>query len=643
MSLQAPSHALVEFLVDCVSKKAETSKSSAFIYDLKHCGDVTRLAAVVLPPSSLSPLSYFTGPLECPTVLFASLEPPEEVEKESPELNPVFDKFSDSLVKEEHAGPDGKPEEMSHSLHHLVQFFPQEEVRVGSQLSSSRVFFNKSATLFHSALSNNSGSTTVLHADLSRLTPLPIDVARMLCSLYSIAKKPMSASLPALWVPCTDNAAKNTIALGCSYTQDGSLLHVYNITLAEVAEKGQKQIKKMSEAKKHCVGHGKTVLAEYNIASSTGPTSGQVISIQFAWEDPENFLCPPPLGAAEAVLRIAVKPGSLQSLYTMYSEMEKLLWICEVSKGVDLSHDTEEVLDESDSLVNKVKEFLKEVDAPLSHSQQINVVSPTIEGTTYNVRENLDFTEHLWLFSKDAKSATDLQEALSSIFKSLLLGKVKNIALHESSTSLLADLLRQLNSCHSLADHQALAPKFQLILSHENVIQFLGQIGCEKMKRDISGFLISSNVATETQCDAFFQDAGHSGSSSGDVMEDCHVLCNLFYAVELVATLMSFFSLPNSILSGLVRAAMDNYKNKRFKHFQTTPCFSIPISGTANIMKLCANILPSTWKLSSKSNSSICVVKDTPLLASRACVEHEGSENKRYYVYECVSSRIPKL
>ena len=635
----APSRALVEFLVDCVSKEAAASKSSAFTYDLKHGGEVTRVAAVVLPPSSLSPLSDFTGPLECSTVLFASLEPPEEVEEESPELKPVLDNFSDSLLKEEHAEPDGKPEEMGPSLHYLVQFFPQEEVRVVS-LSSSRVFFNKPAALFHSA--QNSGSTTVLHADLSRLSPLPIDVARMLCSLYSIVKKPVSASLPALWILCADNAAKNTVALGCSYAQGGSLLQVYNITLNEVAEKGLKQVKKMSEVKKKHVGHGKTVLAEYDIASSTNSASGQMISMQFAWEDPEDFLCPPPLAAAEAVLHIAIKPGSLQSLYTMYSEIEKLLWICEASsKGVDLSQDTEEVLDKSDSLAGKVEEFLKEVDAPLSNSQQINVVSPTIEGTIYNIRENVDFTEHLWLFSKDAKGATDLQEALSSIFKSLLLGKVKNIALHESSTSSLADLLRQLNSCHSLADREALTPKFQLILSHENIIQFLGQIGCEKMKRDISGFLISSNVATGTQCDAFFQDAGHSSSSSGDVLEDCHVLCNLFYAVELVATLMSF-SLPNSILSGLVRAAIDTYKNKKFEHFQTTPRFSIPIFGTASMM-VCANILPSTWKLSSNSNSSICVVKDTPLLASRARVEHEGSENKHYYVYECVSSQITKL
>ena len=78
----------------------------------------------------------------------------------------------------------------------------------------------------------------------------------------------------------------------------------------------------------------------------------------------------------------------------------------------------------------------------------------------YKQSENLDLTESLWLFSKDARSAEELQTTLGKIFKSLLLGKTQNIALRESSKSSLAELLHQLIKCKSVAERQSIAPSF---------------------------------------------------------------------------------------------------------------------------------------------------------------------------------------
>ena len=625
MELQASSQDFSSFLLDCTSKDTLIN-GSTFTYEVTSGAEVVSLAAVVLPPSTLSPLSDFIGPLQCPTVVFASRESPEELGEDSPELRPVLSHFSDSLLKEEHQDT----EEESHQLCHLVQFVPQEIVTVGQQLLSKRVFLSQ-AVDFHSG--HSKGSTTVLHAHLSGLVPVSVDVARMLCSLYSIASRKASTPLPVLWVPCTDDSRQNIVSLGCSFEHSSSQLQIYSIKQEEVIEMGHQKSGKGSGGRwKHVTSHD-TVFAEYDIAScGSDSTLGQMISLQLVWEGPEKFLCPPPLGGTEAVLHIVMEPGHLQSMCVMYDELQTLLKMCTaVSEGKEWLQESEEVLKSEDSsLASKVEAFLLDVNSSLSHSLQINVVSPTIEGTIYKARENFDFTEQLWLFMRDATNAEDVQQALSSIFKSLLLGKVQNIALRDSSVSSLAELLRQLMKCTSPAERQVLAPKFQLILSSRKTLQFLAQIGCEKLKRDVRGFLVGTNVATGSQCDAFFQGVGCT------VLEQCHSLCNLYHVVELAATLLSFRSFPTPILALLVKAAMEVYKHKQFKCFEATPRFSLPISGkVVSLIEMCSNIGPKTWSLSSRSSSSITVVRDRSLLSSRACAENN------HYVYSCTCNQIP--
>lgn len=625
MELQKSSQEFFSFLLDCTSRDTLV-KGSAFTYEVTNGAEVVHLAAVVLPPSTLSPLSDFIGPVQCPTVVFASRESPEELGEDSPELRPVLTHFSDSLLKEEQE----KTEESSHQLRCSIHLIPQETVSVGQQLLSKRVFLNR-AVDFHSGQSK--GSTTVLHADLSTLTPVSVDVARMLCSLYSIASRKASTPLPALWVPCTDDSKQDIVSLGCSFDHSSSQLQIYSIKQEEVIETGDQKAGKGSGGRQKHLNSHDTVFAEYDIAScASDSTLGQMISLQLVWEGSEKFLCPPPLGGTEAVLHIVIEPGSLQSMYVMYDELQTLLKLCKaVSEGKEWFQESEEVLKSEDSsLASKVEAFLQDVNSPLSHMLQINVVSPTIEGTIYKARENFDFTEQLWLFMKDVANAEDVQQALSSIFKSLLLGKVQNIALRDSSVSSLAELLRQLIKCTSPVERQALAPKFQLLLSSRKTLQFLAQMGCEKLKRDVKGFLVGTNVATGSQCDAFFQGIGCT------VIEECQSLCNLYHVVELAATLLSFRSFPTPILASLVKAAMEVYKHKQFKCFQATPRFSLPISGkVVSLIEMCSNIAPKMWSLSSRSSSSITVVRDRPLLSSRACAE------SNHYVYNCTCNQIP--
>ena len=635
MNVAASAETLTSFLLDCVSRS--TSGREVFTYEMRTGREEdVQLSAVVLPPLTHTPFSEFAGPLQCPTVLFVSpsLEQPQVEEEASPEMKAILDQFSEQAQLEEGEG-EGSDAPRPPGL---VQLLTREVFCVGQQLSGKRRYLKQAVNL-HPGQSR----TIITHADLSYTAPLPLDLARALTSFYLVGSRTLSTSLPALWVPCMSDigsggggSGENIVGLGCTFEQSDSQLRIYCVRKKEASEVGLAPKKSKTTA----IDTRGVVFAEYEIGSSgEGSLLGQRVSLQFAWEDPEKLLCPPPTVGTEAVLQVAVKPGNLQSMLSMFGELQTLLRICEaVEEGSDYFQ--EEVEGEDvlggllhESLSRKVEAFFESVNAPLSHTLQVSVVSPSIESTVYKPRENLDFTESLWLFAKNAKSAEELQNGLGTIFKSLLLGQVHNITLRESSNSSLAELLRQLMKCTSTAERQVLASNFQLILATKKSLRFLAQIGIEKLKRDLKGFLVGTSTVTGGQVDSFFEDQDDS-----NVIAQCHCLCNLYHVVELVATLLSFRCLPTLALTALTKAAMEVYEQRSFGGFLTTPLFSVPLSAHSAVLRpiidMCSTTPPKIWSLSSRTAARMYVVSDraqTPGTETRSnfqqCCVYEATCN----------------
>lgn len=613
MDITASSQDFTAFLLDCVSKNP--SERDVFTYQMKIGKENVQTSAVILPPLTHCPLSEFTGPLQCPTVLLVS---PEQLQNDevSPELKAILDQFSDS----DHQERDEVKPDTPHLP--LVDFLKVEVVAVGQQLLNKRRFLKQELD-FHSRQER----AVVTHADLSRVQPLSLDEARGLVSLYLVGSRNISECLPAIWVPCRANSLEDIVGLACE--QHESELRVY---IVREKRSGGIESGKMSDRKVTPVDLLGNVFAEYEILSSlTNLISGPQVSARFVWENPEVLLGPPPPLGTEAVLHVAVEPGQLQSMVSMFSEIQTLLAICKaVSGDQEYFHEEEEVLGScQEPLVNKIGEFFESINVPLSCSSQVHVMSPSIETTAYRPRENLDFTESLWMFVKDVKSEEELQAILGEIFKSLLLGKGQNVTLRESSRSSLAGLLRQLMKCTSVAERQTLAPKFQLLLSGDKTLQLVAQIGIEKTKQDLKCFLVGANVANLSDFENFFE-----GVSDGDIIAQCHCICNLYHVVELAATILGLHCLPNLSLTSLTKVAMSIYKQRKFAGFQVTPRFSVALPRSSAVLRpiidMCTTNPPKLWCLLSNADARLRVMSTRSLVPGK----NSSQSNRQCFTYE---------
>ena len=602
MDIRSSAEDFTAFLLECESK-TQSGREVFFTYHVKSGRDsVEVVSATLLPAFVHTPLSEFTGPLPCSTVVLASQERLKVNEEESPELKAILNQFSDSVLEDFQEREEGGAAR-ARSPQALVQVVKRETRFVGQKLSFKRRYLNQE-TDFHPG----HGHDTTIHADLSRIQPLSLDLARALVSLYLVGSRmqPVS-SLPAVWVPCVpsaNSAAKEDI-VGLACVQHEAQSNVYCVR--DKAQSGRGDAgKKGDRGNVRSAEHG-TASARYDILSSaTDHVCGPQLAVEFVWEDPDALRAPPPSIGAEAVLHVSVEPGHLDSMATMFGEVQTLVSICQaVSEGEGryFPGEDEGPLKAQVSLVDKVGEFFERMNTPLMNTMHVGVVSPSIENTVYKLRENLDFTENLWVFVKDAGSVEDLQTSLSAIFKSLLLGKVQHVILRESNNSSLAVLLRQLIRCKSMSERQLLAPKFQLVLATARMLQYVAEIGIDKVKRDLKGFLIGAKVANESEIDSFL------GSNDGGMIAQAHSICRLYQVAELVGTLLAYHCLPTLSLVSLAKSAMDYYKQRVFTGFETTPRFSISLPRSSTVLRpivdTCQSIPPQMWTLSSRSAARI--------------------------------------
>lgn len=624
----------IAFLFSCTAQ--DNSKQEPFIYDIKIGEKSVEISACLLPPLAHSPLSEITGPLQCPTVILTSTEQLKDVEKEeeSPELKAILDQFSDSVLEDE------RKEGGAHSRDNHVKLVEKETIFVGQELSRKRKYLKQEVNI-HPGRSH----TVITHADLSLITPLSLDLARALVSFYLVGSRAQSVSLPALWVPCTQSSTdsavrEDIVGFGCTFEQEQEdhCLRVYCVRDKGMGRNDGAR-KRMSDFKKINL-QGSSAFARYEMMSSEiAPViSGAEMSIEFAWDDPSSPLSRPPTIGTDGLFNVAIEPGNLQCTLNMFNEIKTLLRLCQSlqQEGSYFIRKEEEregisrVNKEETLLVDKVDDFLESIDIPLSHTLQVNVVSPSIESSVYKLRENLDFTESLWLFVKDVQTAEDLQATLSSIFKSVLLGKVKNINVRNNSSSTLAILLHELEKCKSVSDRQTLAPKFQLLLSITKSLHFLAQVGIEKLKRDMRGFLISTMTLNEGDYEDFFK----GGENDGEIINQCHSVCNLYHVIELVATLVNYHTVPSLSLSALAKAAMEFYKQRlSFTGFERTPLFSVALSRNSTVLRpiidMCTSSgSPTLWCATSKNGDMMNII-------STVAFNSRGDGRQHFYEVTC--------
>ena len=621
-------------------------------------------AALTLPADSATPFDDFTGPLKGATVIFS---------KHEPAFTPDNELGQDSLSFEE---PRSEHEEpiSPHPLSKEDKFpcLPFQAVNVGQPLPQKRVYLTQSTSL-------HSGYTECLVSDHTfaydaGVTPLSLDKARYIASLYALGSRQAKTPLPNMWVICKDEK-RNIVALGCSHSIAGDgkrSLQSFVVTVEDTIKEtpaGSEKNKAKSGTVKISSCEESFAFSEYEIAdysttcTVTDSLKGEKLmgdlTVQFAWNNPDTVLSPPP-ESADAVVKVSATPGYIfsQALAT-YNELKTLLHLCEIASGKrswsSLSEsptEEEEEEEEEDtlqnaekSLVENVRLFLDEVSSPLSQPKEITVISPTSANNVYETRSDLDFPERLWMFAKEATSLEDLQQVFAEVFKAVLLGKVQPFV-HRSSTSVLSTLLRKVLLTPNLDEKQDLAPKFQNLLTESKICTCLVQLGIKKMTRDYRAFFISADITTADQLDQFIS------ASKRSQLEMCHALCKLHCVLELTSSVLCL-KLPAPSLSALFKSALEVYREMKFEGFCTTPVFSLPLPAYSmaqkSILSLCGSLTPKKWVLSQQKTNiiggslgghgvlgdkmSIVSYRNLPLLDSHREEELDEVEG-RYYVYK---------
>lgn len=577
-------------------------------------------------PETLTPFSELCGPQQHGTVIVGQQR--EEIHNEPPA-------DTDTVLEESY----DRSHELTPPPCLPFSLVSTTEVKIGQPLPSCRVYLTGTAPL-HAQDGNHDYKTvqkSVTAHDLG-VSPLPLDRARWLCSLYALGSK-VILPLPTMWVLCQGDKDQSSqiIALGCS--RDNSQLHTLWITGEKCPVKLPHGGGRWGRSTK---GEG-WAFSSYDITGCSSDGAGASasaghIEAQFAWSQPECLLAAPP-ESSDAVLKVSASPGYIFSpILPVFQELTCLLQLCSIEAGVAdwPGHSCEQPI-ASDSTAVRMDSFLESMSSPFAPPLDTTLPSPTADQEVYQPRQDLDTLERLWLFLREVASLSELQELMALFFKAVLLGRAQPLV-HKSNTSTLASLLRKALLCSTQAERQALAPQFQLILSGRKLLTALVEVALEKMNADYRNFFIKADLLTGSQLDGFL-----SGGGVG-LLERCHSLCRLHCVFEVAVSALFFLSLPTSTLSTLTKAALHHYQEAHFDGFTVTPTFCLPLPAYSTALKslsgLCARLAPTHFLLSAPqaSGNSLTLVSNHKLYkTAQGASEADTDECFHVYAASCVS------
>ena len=604
----------------------------------------------VFPPGVLTPFSKLVGSHQRKT-LIVSRQPEVRRDKVAEESANSFDRSLVSVGDNSSLSPLSSSPFTTCSLRYIATSHP---------LKQRRAFLGKEEHLLPT-----SRTTTLTIATDDSVEPVPTDLARYLCSMLSVGcscHPEMMPALPDVWIPCHGGPRK-FIAFGCCFDPSHPSPQ-HRLRLCTVSEAGSftvpssstpvfkletvcpsKWLKSTPQLKrKRRVRHG---YAEYELGLLADESAAQhpQLVLQFAWESVMSTFSLPPENA-DAVLQVRAYPGNQFSpVLDIFSEIDGLL---ELSHSISSQHqwpEREDILNAPSTIVDRVQTFLEDASLKMVRAMEVTMISPTAQTSPFQPRDDLDFTEQLWMFTRHVTSSAELIGVLEHVCEAVLLRKLQPY-IHHGKQSTLANLFRQSLSASNHDQRQVVASKLQSLLTEEKALGCLVEIGVEKMWRDYSSFFISNSLATASQLEEFFP---HHGDP---LSQQVHLLCNLHCVLELAAVAMTFLTLPQLSLSQLTRQALDFYRGKEFVGFLVTPIFLLPFpalsQGVKCLMQCVSSLKPIIWSLSVdgmdlKQNRKVAVCSSEPLFKFMAAPEEIDEEEGAaavMYVYHCDSMLI---
>lgn len=386
------------------------------------------------------------------------------------------------------------------------------------------------------------------------------------------------------------------------------------------------------------------------------------ISVHFWWNNPTETLAPPS-SSASAELKIRAVPGDSQSIaHPLFAELailqgldaqrkaaaeaiadggaaavEEMAWM--VGGGMAADESGNEV--EQPEVSAGIAEFV----ARLADTSAAAVAARSADAAhdrdsaeaagqaSLSVRSDLDFTELLWDFVKGATSFRDLRKALTGVFKALQQGTFQP-TVHKSNTTLIGRVALHFLSVHrgltegSTIDASALSQLLKSLADPCGLIDYIIEIGAEKLKRDYSSHLIGEELCTGRHLETFFETVSGNGTA-------VEMLARLHNVVELFAVSKSYIDVAHASLRELVTAAL--------AHYSTHPSVSLPIfamllpafsESALKVKRLCGTVEPARWsvRLGGKTAETNAVMASYSQRRPEILPELESNEgNSRTY------------
>ena len=464
-------------------------------------------------------------------------------------------------------------------------------------------------------------------------SPVTLKQATYISSLYALACRRQSGPLPDLWLLCGEENNSASLNKGTAIMKglsirgtlkNRSLVHTtidYHSSTSDVQSlKSVADIISGFKEKHNISKVNARVSSEYGLGSGEG-LNEHPIMLEYTYNNPEHVCCPPS-SSAEVTVKISLTPGaSLSPVLSVYQELSSLLSLLKISEGGSLWPESESPagntnLVSCDGFIAKVKK------ASFSYTSVMEetVASPSATNTIFPIRPDVDFCDMLWLFVKDTQSLDDLQRMMTKITEAVFTHTIQPI-IDTGNNAPLAKLLRKAIVCSDQEEQVLLRAHLKDLLSKDNVIQTLVELGLAKLSKDYMNYVTMHELATGSQLNHYLQfDGGMS------TREKCNRLCKLHCIVELTACILH--QLPMAKPNQLAQQALTTYPHLKVDvdnhDVIPTPVFNIQLAAYSpaarSTIDLCSSLKPLSWLLllseeGKEIPSTVLFLTTQPLLA----------------------------
>lgn len=343
-----------------------------------------------------------------------------------------------------------------------------------------------------------------------------------------------------------------------------------------------------------------TASAVYNILGAPECTDLSNLSVYFSWPEPDALFAPPPY-SANVFFRARAIPCTTQnnagpSASWLTSDLGILSTL--LGRMDDMTaDDTKSPAEIWPAATSGGREAL-EVDAFLEMMQRdVGKPQVSVKDTKPNgicQRNDLDFTDRLWEFCKEANGYLELRNALGLVFRGLQNGSLQPM-IHRTNKSMIAEVARRCLPVVGQSGEDAgpsVREMLQKFADPEKLLSAVVEIGVTKLRRDFVAHFIGEEICSRAQLGPFVENHGTTISEQADRLRRLHNV------LELTTNGKAYAELPHGSLRQLMKDGLDYYREHDSRSIPffglNLPAFS---EAASKLKRICAAMEPAKWNV----------------------------------------------